>query len=226
MLNVIMIGSTGAVGQHVLQTLLDHPEVRHVTTLGRRRIDHLCSEKLTQHVVDMEDAQSYAMYIKGHDRALCTLGVGEPSSVSKEMFVRIDKDMVLEFAQACRQAEVEHFELLSSVGVSSNSPSFYLRTKGELEEALENLKFSRLSLFHPSMILTPTNRYGLGQALTLSVWPRLHWLMQGRAKSLRGVAVEVLGASMALNLFKPPRSEQTPQVEVLEWEDFHAIVGP
>jgi len=63
--------------------------------------------------------------------------------------------------------------LLSSVGISPKSKSFFLRTKGELVEALKALNFERLSIFMPSMILTPTNRYGFSQALTLAVWPKL-----------------------------------------------------
>jgi len=55
--------------------------------------------------------------------------------------------------------------------VSSSSSSFYLKTKGELEDGLKALRFERLSLFHPSMIMTPTNRYGLSQGITLAIMP-------------------------------------------------------
>lgn len=62
---------------------------------------------------------------------------------------------MLAFLQACKQAGVEHFELLGSVGANAKPSNFYLRTKGELEEGLKALGFARLSLFRPSMILTP-----------------------------------------------------------------------
>ena len=78
--------------------------------------------------------------------------------MSKAEFVHIDKDVVIAFATICKQNSVRHFELLGAVGTDSKSRSFYLRIKGELEEALVALNFERLSLFQPSMILTPTNR--------------------------------------------------------------------
>jgi len=77
------------------------------------------------------------------------------------------------------------------------SNSFYLRTKGELVEALKALNFDRLSIFQPSMILTPTNRYGIAQAITLKVWPFLKPLLMGSLRKYRGIPVNVLGQAMA-----------------------------
>ena len=148
-------------------------------------------------MVDVSDPESYRAHLAGHTTAVCTLGVGEPSKVTREHFVAIDKTAVLAFASACRESGVEHFELLSSVGVSSGSRSFYLRTKGELEDGLEALGFDRLSLFHPSMILTPTNRYGASQAVALAIWPLLRPVLLGGLRRFRGVPVETRGRAIA-----------------------------
>ncbi len=87
--------------------------------------------------------------------------------MSKADFVRIDRDAALDFGRACKAAGVRHFELLCAVGANAKSSSLYLRTKGELQDGLKALDFERLSLFEPSMIITPTNRYGIGQAVLL-----------------------------------------------------------
>jgi hypothetical protein len=68
------------------------------------------------------------------------------------------------------------------------------------------------------MILTPTNRYGFTQALVLKVWPRLKPILQGSLRKYRGVPVDILGISMALNIFK----EKTGK-EILQWDDFYSI---
>ncbi len=215
-----MIGSSGAVGGHAAATLASLPELGGLTLLGRRPTEGLPESKVTQYTVDVLEPGTYRELVDEHDVAICTLGVGEPSKVSKEDFVRIDKDAVLAFATACREAGVEHFELLSSVGVGAQSRSFYLRTKGELEDGLRALAFPRLSLFHPSMILTPSNRYGVGQAITLAVWPKLRPLLLGPMRRLRGVRVEDLGQAIALNVFTQGQGE-----EVLEWDDFAALTA-
>lgn len=217
-LSVVMIGATGAVGGHVVQTLAQMPDVGKMTLLGRRPVDGISTDKAVQKVVDVLDAASYESALPDHDAAICTLGVGQPSKVGRDEFVKIDKTAVLAFAKSCKAAGVGHFELLGSVGTNPNSRSFYLRTKGELEEGLKALEFDRLSLFRPSMILTPTNRYGFTQGVALAVWPRLNSILAGGLRKYRGVAVDRLGQAIALNL----RGSQTG-VEVLHWEAIDAL---
>ncbi len=138
--------------------------------------------------------------------------------MSKEEFVRVDRDAVIAFATASKQAGIAHFELLGSVGANAKSSSFYLRSKGELQDALVALQFKRLSLFQPSMILTPINRYGISQGLLLAVWPRLSPLLGGSWKKYRGIRVETLGAALAANLFSSGSG-----VEILHWSEIMAL---
>lgn len=213
-----MLGATGAVGTQALQALLEIPSVTKITTLGRRPVPNLNSPIVEQHKIDIFNPISYASSLKGHDVAICTLGVGQPSKVSKEDFLKIDKLAVLDFAKACKQAGVKHFELLASVGISASSSSFYLRTKGELVAELQALDFERLSIFQPSMILTLTNRYGFAQAVTLKVWPLLNPVLWGDLKKYRGVKVENLGRSFAKNILQAHSGE-----EILTWTDFQDL---
>jgi uncharacterized protein YbjT (DUF2867 family) len=217
-LSVVMLGASGAVGSEVVNTLLATPQLKTLSLLNRRALTLARDTRLSQHVVNVMEPTSYEHLLAGHQVAICTLGVGQPSKMSKAEFIRIDKDAVIDFARACRQAGVEHFELLSAVGANAGSSSLYLRTKGELEQSLKNLGFARLSLFQPSMILTPTNRYGLSQALILAWWPRLDPLLRGAWRKYRGIRVATLGAAMARNVLKQERG-----LEVLQWEDFVAL---
>ncbi len=211
--NVIVIGATGAVGTSVLQRLQNMPEVARVTALVRRPLD-AANTKVTSHVVDVLDSASYARYLQGHDAAICTLGVGQPSKVSHEEFRRIDHDAVLGFAKACHAAGIGHFELLGSVAADAASRSFYLRSKGELREAIAGLGFPRFSAFQPSMLITRTNRYGLGQGVLLTLWPLLSPLLMGGLAKYRGITVERLGTAMADNLLT-----QEIGAEILHWRE-------
>ena len=220
-LSVVMLGASGAVGAHVVATLLKLPQLQRLTLLGRRETslpEGFDKATVKQHVVNIESPDAYAEFVVGHDAAVCTLGVGQPSKMTKAQFVHIDKDAVIAFATICKQSGVRHFELLGAVGADSKSRAFYLRVKGELEEALVALNFERLSLFQPSMILTPTNRYGIQQALTLTLWPGLSRLLIGPLRKYRGVRVEALGAAMAKNLATAGQG-----VETLHWDQFMAL---
>lgn len=217
--SIVMMGASGAVGTEVLKTLLQVSTITQLTLLGRKPIENIEADFIKQHKIDIADISSYEESLAEHTAAICTLGVGQPSKMSKEEFVKIDKTAVLDFAKACKKAGVKHFELLASVGTSASSSSFYLRTKGELVEELKALNFERLSIFQPSMILTPTNRYGLAQAITLKIWPVLQALFIGNLRKYRGIKVNDLGQAIAKNLFKPGKG-----VQILEWDQFQSII--
>ncbi|MEZ5738051.1 MAG: NAD(P)H-binding protein [Burkholderiaceae bacterium] len=192
--SVLMVGATGAVGSCAARALAGATGLV-LTLLGRQPLTPLPAGEavlVEQHGFDWFDPASYEARLGGHHTAICTLGVGQPSKMSRDEFVRIEKTALLHFATHCREAGIGHFQLLSSVGADARSASFYLRTKGEVEDGLRALGFARLSLFQPSMILTPTNRYGLLQGVTLLVWPWLNPLLPGPLRKLRGVPVETL----------------------------------
>ncbi len=215
-----MVGASGAVGSRVVEKLLESKGVEKLSLLGRRTIPELDTGIVAQHQIDINDVDTYTDFVKGHDAAICTLGVGQPSKVSKEEFIKIDKLAVIAFAKECKNAGIEHFQLLSSVGIKLDSSSFYLRTKAELVEELKKLDFERLSIFQPSMILTPTNRYGFSQGLLLKVWPMLKPILLGKLRKYRGVSVMALGTAIANNVF-----EKGAGYESMHWDEFKILAN-
>lgn len=216
----ILLGSTGAVGGHVLAELLRSPVFTAVTTVGRRPAEVPDPPaKLAQHVVNLEEPASYQPLLAGHDAALCTLGVGQPSKFPREEVRKIEVDYVMGFARVCRSEGVKHFSLMTSVGADPKSRIEYIEMKGSLEEQVKALQFQRTSFFQPSMILTPQNRYGVTQALTLAIWPKINWALVGGLRRLRGIKVEDLGRAMALNAARAGEG-----VERFTWDGFQEIL--
>jgi uncharacterized protein YbjT (DUF2867 family) len=216
----ILLGATGAVGGHVLAELLRSPAFTAVTTVGRRAKE-LASPpaKLAQHVVSLDEPASYRPFLAGNDAAICTLGVGQPSKVARDEVWKIEVDYVMAFATACREEGIAHFSLMTSVGSDAKSSIDYLKMKGILEERVKALDFQRTSFFQPSMLLTPENRYGVTQALTLAVWPKIGWALVGGLRRYRGITVEDLGRAIALNAARSGEG-----VATYTWDDFQAIL--
>ncbi|MEP7121211.1 MAG: NAD(P)H-binding protein [Byssovorax sp.] len=216
----ILLGSTGAVGGHVLAELVRNPAFAAVTTLGRRPADVADPPaKLAQHVVSVDDPASYRSLLAGHDVAICTLGVGQPSKMARDEVWKIEVDYVMGFASACREEGIEHFSLMTSVGANAKSSVDYLEMKGLLEDRVKALGFRRTSLFQPSMLLTPQNRYGVTQALTLLVWPKIGWALAGGLRRYRGIKVEDLGRAIALDAARAGEG-----VSTYTWDDFQEIL--
>ena len=95
-----------------------------------------------------------------------------------------------------------------------------MRTKGELNDELVKLNFERLSIFQPSMILTPQNRYGLSQAIALKIWPMLDYILHKGYRKYRGIKVDMLGKSIANNALLDKTG-----VEYLQYDDFLKLQG-
>jgi uncharacterized protein YbjT (DUF2867 family) len=214
MRNIVILGATGAVGTEVVRNLSGRPDVS-VTALTRRPLTENFGSNISANIVDPLDPKTYAEILSGHEIAICTLGVGQPTKVSKEDFKRVDFDAVLAFATACRNAGVEHFLLLGSVAASPDSSSFYLQSKGRLREAIAALGFKRHSTFQPSVLLTKTNRYDWIQGVLLIVWPLISPLLLGPLSKYRGIRVENLGQTIARRALG---DGQGP--EILHWRDF------
>ena len=217
--SVVMLGATGAVGMEALKQLLKMNRLKKLVLLGRRPVKEVEAEFIQQHNINIFDPTSYQSFVNGVDIAICTLGVGEPSKISREEFVKIDKLAVLDFARVCKFAGVKHFELLSSVGISAESRNYYLRIKGELVKELEALNFERLSIFQPSLILTPKNRYGFLQGVMLLTWPIFSFFLVGGLRKYRGIKVSELGASIAKNIYTKGKG-----METLQYDDFKELL--
>jgi uncharacterized protein YbjT (DUF2867 family) len=216
--SIVFLGATGAVGTVALNALLEQKEISRIVLLGRKTNPVSASFAIDQHIIDIFHPSSYLPFIHDVETAICTLGVGEPSKVNKDEFIKTDKTAVLNFAKACKEKGVKHFQLLSSIGINSKSSVFYLRTKGELVDDLIKLNFERLSIFQPSLIITPENRYGFTQAVVLKVWPKLNFLLVGRWRKYRGIKIDMLGKAIANNIKK-----KGEKVECLEYDQIRTL---
>jgi uncharacterized protein YbjT (DUF2867 family) len=95
------------------------------------------------------------------DQAYCCLGTTIKAAGSQAAFRAVDFDAVLAFARAARAAGVSRFAVVSALGASPGSGTFYNRVKGEMETALAGLGFATLVVARPSLLAG--DRAALGQ---------------------------------------------------------------
>jgi uncharacterized protein YbjT (DUF2867 family) len=219
--SAVVLGGTGAVGSSVVRALLAGGVWRRVTVLVRRpdALAELKDARLERRVVDVLDAGQYERFLPGHGVAFCTLGIGEPSKVSKEEFRRVDLDGTAAFAAACRRRGVTHFSLLTAVGANPRSRIYYTWLKGQVEQRVRAEGFARASFFRPSMLVTPTNRFGFTQGVMLAVFPFLDLLLVGPLSRFHSITVSDLGKAMVRHAERPGAG-----LEVLEWKEFQAVL--
>jgi uncharacterized protein YbjT (DUF2867 family) len=221
-LRAIVVGATGAVGSALVRELLASPRWMHVTALVRRKSDAFApvagADKLEQIVVDMAQLERDAAGpAKDCDAAFCTMGVGQPSKVSKDELWKVDVDYAAAFARACKTAGIRHLSLLGALGANAKSRSYYLKAKGSAEEALRAQAFPRVTFFRPSLLVTKEIRYGFQDRVTQTLFPIVSRVLPRRLHEIR---VEELARAMRLNAERP----EGPSVEVLQYPDFQNLL--
>ena len=153
MKTLLILGATGQVGQALLQLALQHPEISHVVAPTRRQLSP--HAKLDNPLVDFEELPEDAAWWKS-DLTLCALGTTLRQTKSKAGFYRVDHDYVLAAAKLARRAGTPAFGLISSLGADASSRVFYLKVKGETEQALGTLGFVALVIARPSLLIGGT----------------------------------------------------------------------
>jgi len=182
-MKAVVIGSTGLVGEHLLQLLDADKRFSSVTALVRKS-GTLQSPKITYQIFDFDNMN--ATMLNG-DVLFCALGTTLKKAGSKEVQYKIDVTYNFEAAKLAKQNGVKYLAHVSSLGADAKSSNFYLRAKGELEEKLKDLKFEKAIIVRPSFILGDRKEFRLGEKIGIIVMVGLGFLMQGPLKKYRGI---------------------------------------
>lgn len=149
-MKALVIGATGATGKDLVNQLCQDSDFDEIDIFVRRFSD-FHNEKVKPHLVDFDHPEEWKHLVKG-DVAFSCLGTTLKSAGSKENQKVIDYDYQFNFAKAAKENKVEDYILVSAYGANPDSKIFYSRIKGELEEAVKNLKFEKTTIFKPGML--------------------------------------------------------------------------
>ncbi|WP_312050050.1 NAD-dependent epimerase/dehydratase family protein [Acinetobacter courvalinii] len=148
----IVIGATGLVGQALVDELQQAEDFDTITVVVRKISETLKAySKVTQLILEDflllndEDVSAYT-------HAFSCLGSTIKQAGSKEAFYAIDYEINAHFADLIQDKNI-HLLLVSALGANANSPIFYNKVKGELENYLKSLSIYKLSIFQPSLLI-------------------------------------------------------------------------
>jgi uncharacterized protein YbjT (DUF2867 family) len=150
-MHALLIGATGATGKDLLDLLLKDDSYHQVDIFVRRNLD-IQHEKLKIHIINFDIPEQWKHLVKG-DVLFSCLGTTLKAAGGKEAQWIVDYDYQYQFAKLARQNNVNNYVLVSSGFSSPNSPFYYTRMKGQLEEAVKALVFSKLAIFNPPVLI-------------------------------------------------------------------------
>jgi uncharacterized protein YbjT (DUF2867 family) len=188
-------GATGLVGRALVDALLANSFHARVVALTRRPWDR-SHARLANRIVQFDRLQQLAG--AACNDAFCCLGSTLRSAGSREAFRAVDFDAVVAFAQAARAAGAQRFVVLSSVGADAGAKNFYLRTKGEMEQALEQAGFVSLDIVQPGMLLGGSRGRDARplESVGRVLMPLVNPLLRGAFERYRGIDCDVLARAL------------------------------
>jgi len=202
--DLLLAGATGLVGGLLLRRLLADREFEGTIYAPVRRDLGIVDQQLVPLVTDYSsgnlDAQ-LAAAIRGRtarplDAYVSCLGTTIRAAGSQEAFIAVDRDLVLRTAQLAYDNGARHAVMVSSVGASRQSGNFYLRVKGEVEDALEKIGFTRLDLVQPGLLIGERTERRPVERLMQKLAPAGNVLMQGGLSRYRSIPAEVVAAAI------------------------------
>ena len=206
MSSVALLGATGLVGRHCLELLADDRAFERIVVVTRRKFGEATAPRVEGHLIDFAQLEAHAD-IFAVDQVICALGTTIKSAGSKDRFRAVDYDIPLTAARMALKKGARHFLLVSSIGADAGSRFFYLRVKGELEDALRTLGFRSVTVVRPSVLLGDRGEFRVGEEIA----KRFGSLVPGRWKPVHARAV-------AQALVRSAK-EDVPGLHILESSD-------
>lgn len=183
-MRVVMIGATGLVGRALADRLIAGGV--DVVVIGRRSLGRT-HPNLREHLAAADHWPEIVRACPANV-AISALGTTWRATGSQTAFRAVDLDMVVAFANAVRSAGGERFVTVSAIGANAASRNFYLRTKGEMEAALQRIGFDRLDMLQPGLLRG--NRGGdrrLAERLGIALSPLTNLVMRGGLSRLAAI---------------------------------------
>jgi len=148
---IALVGATGLVGRRVIEIASAGDDVR-ILGIARREAPLPAGARMEMFVSEPDKWGDVLDAVR--PRALiCALGTTwKKAGRDEAAFRAVDHDLVLATAEAAKRAGVPNMVLVSAAGADARSKSFYMRVKGETEDALSRVGFKRVDILHPGLL--------------------------------------------------------------------------
>ncbi len=158
---VAVLGGTGFVGASVINRLVAHGYAVKVATRRRQHAQHLLMLPVDVVETDIHDLAKLTAFLSGCDAVINLVGVlhggsGDPYGPGFSVaHVELPQKLVV----ACRATRVRRVVHSSALHADPEGPSMYLRSKGDGERVLREARALQTTIFRPSVVFGPGDRF-------------------------------------------------------------------
>ena len=151
MKTALLFGSSWLIGGHLVNILIQNNSYNKIKLFVRSE-PKIKDPKIELVKTDFNNLKKHTDDIKGDDGFFC-IGTTKKNSPEQNEYKRIERDMPVEIAEIAKENSVNSFIYVSSGFADPKNSGDYLRYKGEVEEELKKLNFTKLGIVRHSFLL-------------------------------------------------------------------------
>ncbi len=194
MKTALVFGSSGLIGQHLLNQLIKNENYNKIKIFVRSKPE-INDPKIEIIKTDFNNLQNHKEDIKGDDCFFC-IGTTKKNSPDKNEYRRVELHIPKEIAKIAKANSLNSFVFVSSGYADSKSSGDYLKYKGLVEEELKELNFPKLGVMRPSFLLGDRKEKRIGEKIGIFVFNLLSPLFLGPLKKMKPIHSEIVARSM------------------------------
>lgn len=198
MQNYAIVGASGLIGSCIVDELLQTTDNK-ITLISRRALG-LSNSRIHEVIVDFTNQSTLNEALKGVDAVFIAIGTTQKKMRGDlSAYRKVDYDIPVAVAQACVINNISKLLLVSSVGADSSSSNFYLRLKGEVEDAIGKMPIPYVGIFQPSLLLGNRNEFRLGERISQLIMPIFSFVIPSKYKPIAAKSIAKAMIREAIN---------------------------
>ena len=194
MKTALLFGASGLVGSHVLSQLISNNNYSKIKLFARSTIN-VSDPRIEIIQTDFNNLENHKEDIIGDDCFFC-IGTTKKNSPDKNEYKKVELEVPKQIAQIAKSNSVNSFVFVSSGYADPKSSGDYLRFKGEVEEELKRLNFSKLGIMRPSFLLGDRKEKRIGEKIGIFVFKLLSPLFVGPLKKMKPIHSATVAKAM------------------------------
>ncbi len=192
---IALVGATGLIGMSLIRLAVTRPDLR-IVGIARREVALPPGARMEVLVADPE-SWGDAIAAANADVLVCALGTTwKKAGKDEAAFRKVDQDLVLACGRAAKAAGIRQMIAISSVGADPMAKNFYLRVKGETEQALGKLGLQRLDIVRPGLLRGPREELRPAEKFGMIASPLADLLLHGDFRKYRSIRAETLAEAV------------------------------
>jgi uncharacterized protein YbjT (DUF2867 family) len=213
----LIFGSSGLIGNELLDIINQNNNYSKIK-LFVRSANQSNDPKVEIIQTDFNNLEKYKDSMIGDDCFFC-IGTTRKDTPDKNEYRRVEYNFPVDIAKIAKSNSVKSFIYVSSLGANPNSSGSYLKNKGQVEEELNKLNFSKLVVVRPSILLGNRKVFRLGESIGIIVMKVLSVFFLGSLKKYKPIQAQNVAKAMV------SIAQNHDQKTVFESSDLNEIGG-